>query len=97
MEGKCRPDGAAAAAHGSNLKTIAGMSNADCVCSLREMAGAAMQPAVHTHQWWKRGTGFLARLPSSPMEDIDMLSSADILIAHCIIAVDAMAATRLLK
>jgi len=25
------------------------------------------------------------------MEDIDMLSSADMLIAHCIIAVDAMA------
>jgi hypothetical protein len=30
-------------------------------------------------------------IPSSPMEDIVMLSSADMLIVHCIIAVDAMA------
>ena len=60
--------------------------------SANGMAGAAMQPAVHTQSMPEAGHGIPCSallIPSSLMEDIDMLSSAGMLMAHCIIAVDA--------
>ena len=62
--------------------------------SAEGMTGSAMQPAVHTQSIPEAGHGIPCSallIPSSAMEDMDMLSSADMLIAHCIIAVDAMA------
>jgi hypothetical protein len=58
------------------------------------MAGAVMQPASPMQSMPEAGHGTPCStlpIPGSLVEDIDMLSSADMLIAHGIIAVDANA------
>jgi hypothetical protein len=62
--------------------------------SAETMAGAVMQPASHMQSMPEAGHGIpcpALPIPGSLREDIDMLSSADMLIAHGIIAVDANA------
>jgi hypothetical protein len=60
--------------------------------SANGMAGVAVQPGVHTQSTPEAGHGIPCSallIPSSAMDAMDMPSSADMLIAHCIIAMDA--------